>query len=100
MEPQHEDKPRINKLKKWLRYVDENSKWMIYTLMIGFMVVGAGAFWLNEAYKSRHDILATLYATGVVLTLVFRFTGLFKRNDALAVILIMLSLIFGLAFLY
>lgn len=100
MEPPHEDKPFITKLKKWLRYVDENSKWMIYTLMIGFMVVGAGAFWLNAAYKSRHDILAALYAGSIVLTLVFRFSGLFKRNDALVVVLIMLTLIFGLAFLY
>jgi hypothetical protein len=100
MESPPGDKPRTSKLKKWLRYIDENSKWMIYTMMIGFMVVAAGAFWLNVAYKSRHDIHAALYAAGIVLSLVFRFTGLFKRNSVLIVVIIMLTLIFLLAYLY
>jgi len=100
MESPPGDKPRISKLKRWLRYIDENSKWIIYTLMIGFMVVAAGAFWLNVAYKSRHDILAVLYAASIVLTLILRFTGLFKRNSAFIVVLVMLTLSFLLAFLY
>ena len=96
--PEKESQKR--KLKKFLRCIDENSKWTIYNIMIGFMIVAAGAYWLNVAYRSRHDILASLYATSIVLSLVFRFTGLFKENNALIVVLIMLTLIFLLAFLY
>lgn len=95
-----EDNPREYKLKKWLRNVDENSKWIIYELMIGFMIVAASAYWLNVAYRSRHDILAALYAGSIVFTLVFRFLGLFKKKKAFIILLVMLTLIFGLAFLY
>ncbi len=100
MDPTSEDKPKASTLKKWLRYLDENSKWIIYELMVGFMVVAASAYWLNVAYRSRHDILAALYAGSIVLTLVFRFAGLFRKTKWFIVVLVMLTLIFLLAFLY
>ena len=80
-------------------YLGKNAKDIIYVLMIGFMIVAAGAYWLGAAFRHNKEILFVLYAASIVITFVTEFAKVFEKKYTTWVILITLTLMFLLAWL-
>lgn len=89
---QKQEHPKTNSIKRAFNYILENAEWGIPILMIGFMTAGAAAFWLYFAIENGGDIIAGLFAANIVVTLVLNFAGVFKRKNAIIVIIVLLAL--------
>ena len=92
MEKPSEKVPKQNYIKRIFNYILDNAEWGIPVIMIGFMTVGAAAFWLYFAIENGGDVIAGLFAANIVVTLVLNFAGVFKRKNAIIVVVVLLSL--------
>lgn len=100
-----QDQETSHKEKKRLFGGKMDAKGIIYLIMVAFMVIAAGAFWMGQAMRmtketfSMDQLAGIFYAIGFVVTLVFHFTKFFDKRKTI-VALIVITLMFLLVLFY